>query len=84
MSTFCGCLLFLSFEKLYNKSYFKNTFPPRGSAKRASTLCSRSASSVEAGRRSRKRSIRGVCEHSENKPDAKRALSDDFYFINTK
>ena len=36
-------------KKLYNKSYFKNTFPPRGSAKSTSTLCARSAASVEAG-----------------------------------
>jgi hypothetical protein len=32
----------------------------------------------EAGRSPRKRSILNVCEHSEDKPDAKRALLDGF------
>jgi hypothetical protein len=59
-------------EKLYNKSYFKKTFPPRGSAKSTSTLCARSAASVEAGRRPRKRSLHKVNEHFEDKPDAKK------------
>ncbi|MBQ8779560.1 MAG: hypothetical protein IJZ49_07580 [Alistipes sp.] len=48
-------------------------FPPRGSAKRLNTLCSRSAASVEAGRSSRIRSLLSVNEEFENKPDAKRA-----------
>ena len=54
---------------MYNKSYFKNTFPPRGSAKSTSTLCARSAASVEAGRRPRKRSLLGINEYFEDKPD---------------
>ena len=32
----------------------------------------------EAGRRLRKRSIQEVCEHSEGKLDAKRALLEEF------
>ena len=35
----------------------------------------------EAGRSPRNRSILGVCEDFEDKPDAKRALLDSFYFI---
>ena len=68
-------------SKLYNKSYFKNPFPPRGSAKSTSTLCTRSAASVEAGRSPRKRSILGVCEHFEDKPDAEIALLGDFALL---
>ena len=71
----------LFFEKLYNKSYFKNTFPPRGSAKSTSTLCARSAASVEAGRRPRKRSLPSVNEHFEDKPNAERALLDSFFYL---
>ena len=33
----------------------------------------------EAGRRPRKRSLLGVNEHFEGKPDAKRALLDSFF-----
>ena len=47
----------LSFNKLYNKSYF------------------------EAGRRPRKRSLLNVNEHFEAKPDAERALFDNFFTI---
>ena len=35
----------------------------------------------EAGRSPRNRSILGVCEDFEGKPDAKRALLDSFFFI---
>ncbi len=81
---FVDVFFFLSFEKLYNNSYFKKTFPPRGSAKSTSTLCARSAASVEAGRRPRKRSLLFVNEHFEGKPDAKRALLGSFSYIPNK
>ena len=45
-------------------------FPPRGSAKRTSSLCSHSAASVEAARCSRIRSLLCVNEEFKNKADA--------------